>query len=80
MSIGNALRRIRESKYMSQEEIANQLGVSKINVSHWEANRRDIPVKHLVRLPGILDAQLIINKDKAYFHNNGSITNYREKY
>ena len=56
MTIGDRVKTLRESKGMTQEELANRLGKkSKSSVAHIEKGKRDIPRSMVVQLAEILD-------------------------
>lgn len=38
--LGAVLRSVRESKNISQPEMARRLGVTKMTISHWETGKR----------------------------------------
>ena len=40
---------LRESKDMSQEELAKVLGITRSNISKWEKGTVTIPLKHLLK-------------------------------
>ena len=41
-SLGSALRQEREKRNLSQQEIAEKLGVTKMAVSNWESGNRSM--------------------------------------
>ena len=56
MSVGERVRALRESKGMTQQELAERLGYKhKSSLAHIENNERDIPRSTIVRLADILD-------------------------
>lgn len=62
MSLGNNLFHVRKKKGLSQEEVAEKLGVSRQTISKWETDETlpDIrQSKHLAVLYGLLLDELI---------------------
>lgn len=58
MSFGDNLREIRKQKNISQEDLANQLSVSRQAISKWEQNSGYPEMEKLIQLAGILDLSL----------------------
>lgn len=52
--LGIVLARHREQKKFSQEYVGEQLGFTKMMVSHWEAGKREIYAKTLKRYCALL--------------------------
>lgn len=50
----NERRRIREQVGLTQDEIANQLGVSRATVARWEAGTRRPRRQHVTAYAGLL--------------------------
>jgi len=48
MTLGNKISEFRKEKGMTQEVLANQLGVSNQAVSKWEANHAQLAEKKLI--------------------------------
>ncbi|WP_105302934.1 helix-turn-helix domain-containing protein [Anaerolactibacter massiliensis] len=60
-SLGSALRSEREKKNLSQQDIADRMGVTKMAVSNWESGNRSMyakTVKEYCRALGISIASL----------------------
>ena len=53
--IGTRLRQAREDKRLTQEEVADLLGLTDVGYGAYERGQRLIPVDFLVKLTGILD-------------------------
>ena len=53
--IGTRLRQAREDKGLTQEEVADLLGLTDVGYGAYERGQRLIPVDFLVKLTGILD-------------------------
>jgi transcriptional regulator with XRE-family HTH domain len=43
MSIGDQIRLLRQREMLSQDDLAQQLGVTRTAVTHWESQRDSIP-------------------------------------
>ena len=53
--IGTRLRQAREDKGLTQEEVADLLGLTDVGYGAYERGQRLIPVDFLIKLTGILD-------------------------
>ena len=53
-SLGEALRNKRQEKNLSQEYVAQQLGVTKMAVSNWETGKRSMYAETLRRYCALL--------------------------
>lgn len=53
-ALGPVLKDIRKKKKVTQKQVANKLGVSKMMVSHWERGNRTIMAHQLVDYCGAL--------------------------
>lgn len=58
LSLGNRIRELRKLKQLSQEEIAEQCGVSPSSVSRWETGNLSPSYKHLTQLAKVLDIDI----------------------
>jgi transcriptional regulator with XRE-family HTH domain len=47
ISLGKNMRSMREAKKMTQEEVGNRLGVSKMTISSWESGKKRMYAKSL---------------------------------
>lgn len=54
----NKLKEIRESKKMSQEEVANALHISRQSISKWENNRSSPDLDNIVALARLYDVSI----------------------
>ncbi|MCH5148375.1 MAG: helix-turn-helix domain-containing protein [Clostridiales bacterium] len=50
MTLGEKIWRLRESRHMSQEELAEKLGVSRQTVSNWENDKAVLDAEKLAKL------------------------------
>lgn len=82
MSIGKSIRYYREQKDVSQQWLANAIGVSKMTVSNFESDKR-YPnvemVKKICKALGITIGKLMSYKEdieiaEAVFHNSNKLT------
>lgn len=55
--IGNAIRRARQRKRLTQEALAVRVGVSKASVTSWESGKH-FPQRHLGAIEEVLDISL----------------------
>ena len=55
MNFAENLRRIRESKSLSQQELAEKLGVAQSTVGMWESNKRTPKLAELNRMARVLN-------------------------
>ena len=66
MSIGNNIRKIRNKKNVSQQEIADFLGVDRKTYVSWEAGAADIKSSYIPKLAEFLHVEIgDLFKDKA---------------
>lgn len=56
-ALGAALREQREAKDLSQQYIADKLGVSKMTVSRWESGQRTMSAKHFLKYCQVVDVK-----------------------
>ncbi|MDC9724115.1 MAG: helix-turn-helix transcriptional regulator [Urechidicola sp.] len=84
MQIGSKLKRIRENKRMSQQEIAEFLDISQKTYSNIECDKSKPSLPQLSKLSKFLDFDLLellqeqgitFNQKKNKIHNNGIIHN-----
>ena len=55
MGIGDNIRKLRTSRKLSQEYLAEQLGISRQAVSRWETGQTEPTARNLVELAGIFE-------------------------
>lgn len=53
------VREIRLSKGLSQEYMAEQLGVSQAGYANWEKGKRDLSYNNLVRISDIMEVDIV---------------------
>lgn len=58
--LGPALRRLRKLRYLTQDEVAEQAGLSSVQVGRFERSERLPSLPALVKVPAALDARLQI--------------------
>jgi transcriptional regulator with XRE-family HTH domain len=66
--IGTRIKALRREKGLSQDELANQVGVSRSAVAQWETGRTGQVTGNLSRIAGALDASvefLVYGNDKT---------------
>jgi len=91
MEIGSKLKKIRENKRFSQQEIADILNISQRTYSNMESNKTKIGIAQLSKLSEILDFDLlellqeqglVLNQNNNEFKDNSNgivINNLSEK-
>ena len=55
---GQAIKRIRESKSITQDSLARKLGVTRQAICMWEANRREVRASTLNRIAMVLNVSI----------------------
>lgn len=58
LKLGAALRAARKKRGMTQEQVANKLGVTKMAVSHWERGERSMYADDLIKFCEAVDYDL----------------------
>jgi len=58
MLVGDNIRLIRERKKITQEELANLLGVSRQAICMWEKNKREISLSFLTKISEVLEVPI----------------------
>ena len=78
MSIGGNIRALREERGLTQEQIAEALGVSFQAVSSWERDEYKPDTDKLIRLAGLLDVSVsaIVEEKKKTFKTKDAIYNW----
>jgi transcriptional regulator with XRE-family HTH domain len=56
--IGDRILMLRRTRGMSQEELADRVGVDQSTISHWESGHHSPDVAQLMRLMEELDASM----------------------
>ncbi|WP_181909818.1 helix-turn-helix transcriptional regulator [Paenibacillus taihuensis] len=66
LHIGNAIAELRESREITQEDLAKTLGIARSTLSHYEKNRRKPPLDIIVLLANTFNitVEQIINFHK----------------
>lgn len=59
LEIGKKLKELRESKNISQEQLAKMLGVAEATIANYEAERRTLTIEKLQNILSFLDTDLI---------------------
>jgi Predicted transcriptional regulators len=54
-TIGERLRRRREDLKLSQKEVADALGVSRVSLSNWERGERELGISDIISLAAALE-------------------------
>lgn len=52
------LKKLRKSKKITQEQLAEKLEISRSKVSSWETNRRDMSITDAIKLANIYEVSL----------------------
>jgi len=60
MQIGSEIRTIRESKGLSQRELAELIGSDQKQIYRWETGKQDITVERLERIAKVLKTKFVI--------------------
>ncbi|EMG32518.1 helix-turn-helix domain-containing protein [Streptococcus oralis] len=55
---GKRLREVRKSKKLTQQQIADEIGVNRGSYSNWEKGKREPSFENLVKLADLLDVSL----------------------
>lgn len=63
--IGAKLKELRLARNLTQQEIAEQMGVSRVYYSQWESNDRRINAEQLIQLAKIADVPLNYFSDES---------------
>lgn len=74
MNIGKRIRELREEKNLSQEEVANAIGVTKQMISHYEGGvnvPRGGKIRKLAELFGVTEEEFY-TKTKSNFTKDGT--------
>lgn len=65
--VGATLRQLRELQHLSQDELANAIGIARTYLSNIEAGRKPLTRKLLVRVAEVLDVRPISIVRPNYF-------------
>ncbi len=72
MDIGNNIKRIREFKNITQEYVANQLGISRQTYIQIESGQSDVKFESIKKIAAVLDVSvndIISYNDKMVLNN-----------
>lgn len=50
MNVSTRIKELRKEKDLKQQQLADYLGISQQSYSHYEQNKRELPVRHIVKL------------------------------
>ena len=64
--IGNKIKQIRQHRHLTQQEVAEKMGVSRNYISQWESNSRRINADQLIQYAKIVGVTL------DYFNDNSA--------
>ena len=59
LEIGNAIRKTREIKHLSQRELAAMVGVAPAQINRWESGKQNFTVHSLVRIASIIGCDFV---------------------
>lgn len=80
MNIGSYIKKFRLGKGMTQQDLANKLGVTKQSISCWERNEKIPSGDKVVEIMTRLDADsFITDPDLRYQQMNAKIDELNEK-
>ena len=69
--VANSIKKLRQEKRLSQEQLAEQLHVTRQAVSNWENGKTQPDVDTLTQLASVFDVsveRIIYGKGKPHFH------------
>ncbi len=77
MEIGSKLKSARTKMGMTQEKVAEEIGVSRQTISNWENNRSFPDIASVIRLSDLYSVSLdeLLKEDKKMIEYLGEITN-----
>ena len=58
MFIGDNLRKLRERKNLSQQNVADYVGVERKTYMKWEANENDVKCQYIPKLAELFDVEI----------------------
>ena len=82
MSIGTTIKKLRREKAMTQEQLAELLGISTNAVSQWECDKTAPDISHLPVLANIFEvsADVLLEIDIAKSKKQAEIEEFKSKY
>ncbi len=69
--VANSIKRLRQQKRLSQEQLAEQLYVTRQAISNWENGKTQPDVDTLTQLASVFDVsveRIIYGREKPHFH------------
>ncbi len=69
--VANSIKKLRQGKQLSQEQLAERLHVTRQAVSNWENGKTQPDIDTLTQLANIFDVsveRIIYGKEKKHFH------------
>lgn len=78
--IGNKMKQIRTSRDMTQQDIAEAMGVSRVYYSQWENGTRNINAEQLIQFAQIMHITLDFFSDKKVEKTEFDILQYLKMY
>lgn len=81
MQLNKVLRQIRKSKQMSQQKVADILGIDRSTYSYYETGKSELDIKTLLALCEIFDVTLdeMLNQDESILKTS-LVTNAKATY
>jgi GTP pyrophosphokinase len=78
MSLGANIRRIREERKMTQEQVADKIGVTFQAVSFWERDKYKPDIDNLIRLSELFDVSVssLVEEKKHLFKTKDTVYNW----
>lgn len=70
--LGANIRALRKKQNLTQDELANYLGILREQISYYENGSREVPLEHLEKLANLFGVELIElleNEDKQFQAN-----------
>ena len=82
MSIGTTIKKLRQEREITQEQLAEYLGVSKNAVSQWECDKTAPDISHIPVLANIFEvsADILLEIDLAKSRKQAEINEFVQKY
>ena len=69
--VANSIKKLRQERRLSQEQLAEQLHVTRQAVSNWENGKTQPDIDTLTQLASVFDVsveRVIYGKEKSHFH------------
>ena len=69
--VANSIKKLRQERHLSQEQLAEQLHVTRQAVSNWENGKTQPDIDTLTQLASVFDVsveRVIYGKEKSHFH------------